>query len=190
MHAALGAMSIDVRGAWGADFGCSTGGFTDCLLQAGAARVFAIDTGYGVLAWTLRNDPRVVVMERQSVLHTPMPEEVRARGGVDIVVIDAGWTPQRLVIPAAKAWLKPGGRIVTLIKPHYEVDATEKKTLLKAGVLADADAERIARRVAEQFGAWGVQVAGMVESPIRGGHAKREGAGNREWLALVEVVGP
>lgn len=184
---ALSTFALDVRGAWCADLGCSTGGFTDCLLRHGAARVFAVDTGYGVIAWSLRNDPRVVVMERANALHVVAPDEVTARGGVDVVVIDAGWTPQRLVIPAALRWLTPNGRIITLIKPHYEVTA-EEKALLRAGVLADAEAERVARRVESELPTLGVRALGVTESPIRGGHAKKEGEGNREWLALAERI--
>lgn len=184
---ALTTFGLHVRGAWCADLGCSTGGFTDCLLRRGAARVWAVDTGYGVLAWSLRNDPRVVVMERANALHAAVPSDVTVRGGVDVVVIDAGWTPQRLVIPAALKWLTPAGKIITLIKPHYEVTA-EEKTLLRAGVLADAEAERIARRTIETLSTLGVRVIGSCESPIRGGHATREGEGNREWLALADMM--
>jgi 23S rRNA (cytidine1920-2'-O)/16S rRNA (cytidine1409-2'-O)-methyltransferase len=181
---ALDAMAMSVQGLICADFGCSTGGFTDCLLQGGADRVYAIDTGYGVLAWKLRQDPRVVVMERQNALHAPVPPEVTAAGGLDLVVIDAGWTPQRLVIPAAVKWLKPAGRIITLVKPHYELEPAEKG-LLRAGVLPDAEAERIAHRTIDALPAAGVRVLGVTESPIRGGHATKAGAGNREWLAAL-----
>jgi len=107
LHHALTHFNLPVTGLTAADFGCSTGGFTHCLLHHGAARVYALDTGYGVLAWALRNDPRVVVMERSSVLHTPPHPETAPHRGVDLVVIDAGWTPQRLVLPAALRWLKP-----------------------------------------------------------------------------------
>ena len=123
---ALREFQLDVTGFVCADFGCNVGGFTDCLLQRGAAKVFAIDTGYGALAWTLRNDARVVVMERTNALHAPPPQDVL----VDLVVIDLAWTPQRLAIPAALRWLKPDARIVTLVKPHYELDDAEKRELL------------------------------------------------------------
>ena len=136
---ALDEFAIDPRGLACADFGSNVGGFTDCLLQAGADRVYAVDTGYGNLAWTLRNDPRVVVMERTNALHAEPPTLM------DLIAIDLGWTPQRHAIPAALRWLKPEGRIITLIKPHYELGPDEKG-LLHEGVLAEPDAERIARR--------------------------------------------
>lgn len=189
LRRALDAFQIDPRGWVCADFGCSTGGFTDCLLQAGAARVLAIDTGYGVLAWKLRQDPRVAVMERTSVLHAPLPADISSAGGLDLVVIDAGWTPQHLVIPAAARWLKPTGRIVSLVKPHYELGAPEKRDLLRAGVLSDDDAQRIASRTIEGLRSAGFSVKGEVESPIRGGHATKPGAGNREWLVLITMGG-
>src|SRR5690606_10479643 len=170
------------------DFGCNVGGFTDCLLQAGAAKVYAIDTGYGELAWTLRNDPRVIVMERTNALRAepPAPED-----RVDLVVIDMGWTPQAKAIPAALRWLKPGpgatGRIITLIKPHYELGPDEKG-LLDRGVLPDDVAERIARRTAEAMPDLGARLLGLTQSPIRGGKGKGR-AGNLEWLALIAPTG-
>jgi 23S rRNA (cytidine1920-2'-O)/16S rRNA (cytidine1409-2'-O)-methyltransferase len=116
LQAALDAFALDVRGAVCADFGCNVGGFTDCLLQRDAAKIYAVDTGYGQLAWTLRTSPRVVVMERTNALHVPPAEPV------DLVVIDVAWTPQERIVPAAARWLRrPGGRIVTLLKPHYEL---------------------------------------------------------------------
>ena len=110
---ALDAFRIDVSGLECADLGCSTGGFTDCLLQCGAKSVVAVDTAYGQLAWKLRKDPHVIVRERENALHAPPPS-----GGVDLVVVDLGWTPQKLLIPAALKWLRPGGKIITLIKPR------------------------------------------------------------------------
>ena len=97
---ALRMFELDVTGFVCADFGCNVGGFTDCLLQRGAAKVFAIDTGYGVLDWNLRNDPRVVVMERTNALHAAKPQ-----AAIDLIVIDLGWTKQRHAIPAALRWL-------------------------------------------------------------------------------------
>ncbi|MHC4294875.1 MAG: SAM-dependent methyltransferase [Planctomycetota bacterium] len=115
LQAALDAFELDVRGLTCADFGCNVGGFTDCLLQNGAGKVYAVDTGYGELAWKLRNDPRVVVMERTNALHCELPE------AVDLVTIDVGWTPQERIVPAAMGCLAPGGLIVSLLKPHYEL---------------------------------------------------------------------
>src|SRR5215831_10312381 len=156
---ALDQFRVDPAGLTCADFGANVGGFTDCLLQAGAARVYAVDTGYGTLAWKLRTDLRVVAMERTNALHAEPPEPV------DLIVIDLGWTPQRHAIPAALRWLRLGGRIISLIKPHYELTA-EEKPLLMEGVLNESDAEQIAHRAADQLPALGVQVLGLTKSPI------------------------
>ncbi len=178
LHAAREAFALDVSGLVCADLGCSTGGFTDCLLQAGAAKVHAVDTAYGELAWKLRQDPRVVVHERTNALHAPAAE------AVDVVVIDLGWTPQRLAIPAALRWLKPGGRIVTLIKPHYEVGKAELARLGTKGVLPEDVAARVAEETIAALPTLGVRVLGSIASPILGG--KGSSTGNREWLAVVE----
>lgn len=179
---ALDAFSLDVRGRRCADFGCNVGGFTDCLLQRGAAHVTAIDTGYGALAWKLRQDPRVTTLERTNALHVPPPT---ADQRPDFIAIDLGWTPQRLCVPAALGWLAPGGDIVTLIKPHYEAGATEK-ALMTRGVLPPELAEPIARRVAEHMPEFGARVLALTESPIEGGGGKGNQRGNREWLAHVQ----
>ena len=175
LHHALTTFKVDVTGLTCADFGCSTGGFTDCLLQAGAAKVFSVDTAYGELAWKLRNDPRVVVMERTNCLHAQPPEQV------DFLVADAGWTPQRLLIPAALRWLKPKGRMISLIKPHYELK-DRRETLPPKGILSDAQAQRITDETLAALPALGVQVLGSTRSPLLGG-AKAKG--NAEWLALL-----
>lgn len=179
---AFDAFGLNVAGLLCADLGCSTGGFTDCLLQAGAARVHSVDTGYGVLAWKLRKDPRVVVHERCSALHLAPPEPV------DLVVIDMGWTPQRLCIPAALRWLTPSGsgRVITLIKPHYEDKPLADE---HRGILPDRAAEQVASRVLAALPELGVRVISFSVSPIRGSGAKAEGQGNLEWLALLERTG-
>ena len=140
---ALRVFDLDVHGFVCADFGCNVGGFTDCLLQRDAAKLYAIDTDYGALAWKLRNDPRVAVMERTNALHAQPP----AGELMDLVGIDLAWTPQRLAIPAALKWLKPDGRIVSLVKPHYELSDDEKRDLLRDGVLDAAEAQRVLQRV-------------------------------------------
>jgi 23S rRNA (cytidine1920-2'-O)/16S rRNA (cytidine1409-2'-O)-methyltransferase len=202
LHHALAAFGVVVRGRTCADFGCNVGGFADCLLQHGAARVYAVDTGYGALAWTLRNDPRVVVMERTNALHAPPPPTPTAHSpspaspapgresgenAVSLVVVDMGWTPQRLCIPAAMKWLASAGeagRIITLIKPHYEVEPGEKH-LLRAGVLDAETSAMIAQRVIDRMPGMGVRVCGMVTSPIVGGAGKGNAKGNTEYLALL-----
>lgn len=181
---ALREFSLDITGFTCADFGCSTGGFTHCMLEHGAAKVYAIDTAYGELAWKLRNDPRVVVMERTNCLHAKPPREVVDAGGVDLITIDASWTPQRLVLPAAAKWIKQGppsagGIVITLIKPHYELKDLGEE-LPRGGVLEELHAERVAMEVAAKIGA-----KACVKSPITGGAGKSKG--NAEWLALVEA---
>jgi 23S rRNA (cytidine1920-2'-O)/16S rRNA (cytidine1409-2'-O)-methyltransferase len=159
------------------------GGFTDCLLQRGAARVHAIDTGYGMLAYKLRTDARVVVMERTNALHAPAAE------AVDLVVIDMAWTPQRLAIPAALKWLKPGGKIVTLVKPHYELTEDQKRTLLNEGRLDAAEAQRVLEQVLAAMPDWGAVAQKSTISPLTGGKtSRRHGAGNVEYLVLAKPL--
>src|SRR5271170_5067789 len=111
---ALTVWAIDVRQRVCADLGCSTGGFVDCLLQRGAIRVYAVDTGYGVLDWKLRQDRRVVVMERTNAMHVTLPEQI------SLVTVDVGWTRQRHILPAARRLVAAKGDVVSLVKPHYE----------------------------------------------------------------------
>lgn len=178
---ALTTFGLDITGWRVADFGCNIGGFTDVCLRRGAAQVTAIDTGYGTLAWTLRNDPRVTVMERTNALHAPAPAVP-----VDLVTIDMAWTPQRLAIPAALAWLAPGpqARIISLVKPHYEVNADEKR-LLKGGALEPEDSRAVCARVLAAMPALGVRVIAHADSPITGGKTTKKGRGNMEFLALL-----
>ena len=190
---ALDAFALDPTGLWCADLGCSTGGFTDCLVQAGAARVYAVDTAYGELAWSLRQDERVVVMERTNALHAEPPADVRTRGGVDLVVIDLGWTTQDRALPVAERWLNQTGRIITLIKPHYERAAEIRaerggRGAMPRVVLDDAEAETVAERVRDGLPQLGFAVHSWTCSPLRGGARSKggKGTGNLEWLALVE----
>jgi 23S rRNA (cytidine1920-2'-O)/16S rRNA (cytidine1409-2'-O)-methyltransferase len=166
---ALSAFALDVTGKTCADLGCSTGGFTDCLLQRGAARVYAIDTGYGVLDWKLRKDPRVVVMERTNAMHVILPEPVQ------VVTIDVAWTKQRHILPAAARLLAPGGEVVTLIKPHYEAPPE----LLRKGILPEDRIDEVLAAVKDDIAAAGFQLVQITTSPIKG--AK----GNTELLALL-----
>ncbi len=191
---ALDHFGLAVAGLRAADLGCSTGGFTDCLLQAGAAHVTSIDTAYGQFAWKLRNDPRVRLLERTNAMHA-VPTSVDEH--IDLVVIDMGWTPQRLCLPAAKKWLRTPSPItiatgattprfiITLIKPHYELIPGEQ-SLLHRGVLNTEHAERITHRVLDAIPAYGLRVNGWVRSPIEGSAEKK--SGNTEWLALLEPV--
>ncbi len=183
LQAALDAFGLNPEGWCCADLGCNVGGFTDCLLQRGAAHVYAVDTGYGALAWKLRNDERVTVLERTNALHFDPRESIDAFIGCDLIVIDLGWTRQRHAIPAALRWLKSPeeGRIVTLIKPHYEAGGRERSR----HVLTEAQAAQQVSQVLAGMSSYGVQAVRVIQSPIRGG---RSGKGNVEYLALLAPV--
>jgi 23S rRNA (cytidine1920-2'-O)/16S rRNA (cytidine1409-2'-O)-methyltransferase len=183
---ALERFKLDVTGLRCADFGCNVGGFTDCLLQRGAKHVAAIDTGYGALAWKLRQDPRVETRERTNALHAEAPA-----GGVDLVVLDLAWTPQRLAIPAALTWLAPEGRIITLIKPHYEL-RDEEKAWLDRGFLPHERVPGVVARVEAEMPALGAKVLGSTQSPLVGGKTSKKAGvpGNIEWLTLLESSAP
>jgi 23S rRNA (cytidine1920-2'-O)/16S rRNA (cytidine1409-2'-O)-methyltransferase len=169
-------LGIDPAGLVCADLGASTGGFTDLLLQRGAARVYAVDVGYGQLHPRLRGDPRVVVRERENARHLTA-ELLGAR--VDLVVADLSFISLRLVLPAVKALLAPGGRAVLLVKPQFEVGKSE---VGKGGVVRD-DALRLAalEGVAAAARALGFEALGHLESPLPGP------AGNREWVLALRL---
>lgn len=170
---ALATFGIDVAERVCADLGSNTGGFTDCLLQRGARRVYAVDTGYGVLAWKLRKDPRVVVMERTNAMHVQLPEKA------GFICIDVAWTKQRHILPAAGRLLEAGGQVVTLIKPHYEAAAE----VLRKGILPEERLEEVLAAVRAEIEGMGWEVLGMTASPIKG--AK----GNAEALAWIRMKG-
>ncbi|HKU44151.1 MAG TPA: TlyA family RNA methyltransferase [Polyangiales bacterium] len=160
---ALDAFGLDPSGVVAADFGASTGGFTDCLLQRGAAKVYAIDVGYGQLADKLRRDARVVVMERVNARHLQagaLPE------AVDWVVIDASFIGLGKLLPAARALLRPSGEVVALIKPQFEVG---RAGLRKGGVVRDAAARSGAiARVIEEASLLGFERKAQADSVIAG----------------------
>ncbi|MDG2053819.1 MAG: SAM-dependent methyltransferase [Phycisphaerales bacterium] len=172
---------FDVTGLRCADLGCSVGGFSDCLLQNGAAQVHAVDTAYGILDYTIRRREEVMVYERTNALHIEPPAQV------DLVVIDLGWTNQRRAIPAALDWLGPNGHIITLVKPHYELDASQKEQSLTDGCLDATMAEQVFNDVLAQFEELNTSVLSWTESPIRGlkSEQRRPGHGNREYLVLL-----
>ena len=118
LAAALDAFSIDPRGCIALDVGCSTGGFTDCLLQRGVERVYAVDVGYGLIDWKLRQHPRVIVLERTNIRYI---DRSLIRDPVDIAVIDVSFISLTLVLPSVVSLLRKGGRIVALVKPQFEV---------------------------------------------------------------------
>ncbi len=166
---ALRTFGLQVRGAVCADLGSHQGGFVDCLLAHGATRVYAVDTSYGTLAWTLRKDQRVVVLERTNAMHLSLDEPV------DLVTVDVGWTRQRHILPAARGLLKAGGRIVALVKPQYEAQEDERD----AGVVPEANLAPVLARVRDDVAACGLAIRAETRSPLRGG------GGNAEFLFLL-----
>ena len=176
LAAALAAFGLDPVGRMCLDVGASTGGFTDLLLQRGAARVIALDVGYGQLAWSLRQDPRVIVLERVNIRHLdrlPVP--------ADLAVIDVSFISLRLVLPRVRELLSPPGDVVALVKPQFEVG---KGAVGKGGVVRDPEQHRQVlselRIFAEESG---YTTAGEIPSPILG--AK----GNREFLLYLRRNG-
>jgi 23S rRNA (cytidine1920-2'-O)/16S rRNA (cytidine1409-2'-O)-methyltransferase len=172
---ALDEFGVNVAGLVAVDVGASTGGFTDCLLQAGALRVFAVDVGYGQLAWKLQQDPRVVIMEKTNIRHL-LPEQLDALP--DLAVIDASFISLAKILPATVAIVRPGGRIIALIKPQFEVGKGE---VGKGGIVRDPAAhERVLGAIRQTAGEMGLNVTGLCESPITGAD------GNREFLILLQ----
>lgn len=173
LEAALTAFHIDAQGSIAADVGASTGGFTDLLLQRGATRVYAIDVGYGQLAWTLRQDPRVVVMERTNARYLDqLPEPV------DLVTIDVSFISLRLILPQVKKWLRLSGQVVALVKPQFEAGAEQ---VGKGGVVRDERVHRaVLHEVLQDAQAQGWAVWGVTCSPLLGPK------GNREFLTWLK----
>jgi 23S rRNA (cytidine1920-2'-O)/16S rRNA (cytidine1409-2'-O)-methyltransferase len=174
---ALEEFSLDVRGVIAADVGASTGGFTDCLLQHGAYRVYAIDVGYGQLDYRVRSDPRVITLDRTNVRHLenlPQP--------IDLATIDVSFISLRLVLPVVAGWLSPVGSIVALVKPQFEVG---KGQVGRGGVVRDPVMHETAvagvRRAGEEQGLF---CQGVTRSPLTGP------AGNVEFLVLLRGRSP
>lgn len=171
LAAALDAFALDPAGQTCVDLGCSVGGFTDCLVQRGAAAVYAVDTQYGQLAWKLRSDDRVHVMERTNAVHAEPPKQAQA--ACSLVVFDLGWTKLDKAIPAALRWLAPDGAIVALVKPHYESGQHH--------IEDDAQAHAISRAAAQAVAdTHNLTLAGLIDAPIRGSKG-----GNLEQLAWL-----
>ena len=175
LEKALRVFPIDVKDAVCIDCGASTGGFTDVLLQSGAAKVYAVDVGYGQLAWSLRTDPRVVCMERTNiryVTHEQIPEEM------DVAVADLSFISLRLILGAVGALLKPEGEMVCLVKPQFEAG---KDKVGKKGVVRDPAVHREVLHNAMSYAAEnGFVVRGLDYSPVKGPE------GNIEYLMFVQ----
>lgn len=172
---ALEAFGVDPRGLRCADVGASTGGFTDCLLQHGAVSVRAIDVGYGQLDGALRNDPRVCVVERTNIRHYTLEDD----DPYDLVTADLSFISLARVLPRIAALARPGGRLLVLVKPQFEL---ERGDVGAGGVVRDPALRReAARRVRAAAAALGLRVAGEAESVLAGPK------GNRERFLLLEV---
>ena len=156
LEKALEIFGYDPTDSIAADLGANVGGFTDCLLQYGAARVYAVDTGYGVLEWKLRSDERVVTLERNNALHVELPELV------DLVVADVGWTSVLRYASHALGLLKDDGRCVVLVKPQYEVD----KAQLKDGRVDEATSQRVVDRVVQTLSESGSRVLAQADPEL------------------------
>jgi len=180
---ALQHFELNVAGLTAIDLGASTGGFTDCLLQAGATKVYAVDVGHGQLAWKLRQDNRIVVMEKTNARHLTPAHMPPPFSLADLIVIDCSFISLRKILPPAVALLRVTGKIVALIKPQFEAGKEEADK--GAGVITDPSVhERIIREL-EEFVAKdsGIQWRGVTESPLLGP------AGNKEFLVLIEKNG-
>ncbi len=175
LAAALERFHVEPAGWVCADVGASTGGFTDCLLQAGAEKVYAIDVGHGQLAWKLRSDPRVVVMERVNVRYlADVPEPFQ------LVTIDVSFISLRLIFPVVHGWLAAGGQVIALIKPQFEAGRAD---VGKGGVVRDATIHgRVLDEVLSQARGAAYGVRGVIPSPLRGP------AGNVEFLAWLDAT--
>jgi 23S rRNA (cytidine1920-2'-O)/16S rRNA (cytidine1409-2'-O)-methyltransferase len=176
LHAALEHFGIEPAGCRCLDVGASTGGFTDCLLQAGAAHVYAVDVGYGQLDWKLRNDERVTVLERtnfRNLAADALPHDL------DLAVADVSFISLRLIFPRLKTYLSKGAHVVVLIKPQFEAG---RKRVGKGGIIRDPKVrEEVLRNILEAATGEGFVPKGTMESPIRGAGGNVEFLGHLVW---------
>lgn len=177
LEKALRDFGVDPTGFVCSDSGASTGGFTDCLLQKGARKVFAIDVGYGQLAWSIRNDPRVVAMERTNIRYVK-PEDLKEP--LDLSVVDVSFISLKIVLPAIRALLKPDGQVVCLIKPQFEAG---RENVGKKGVVRDP---AVHVQVLQSFVALArelkFRICGLTFSPVKGPE------GNIEFLGHLSLA--
>ncbi len=175
LEKAMAAFPIDLNGAVCADIGASTGGFTDCMLQNGAEKVYAVDVGYGQLAWKLRSDPRVVCLERTNaryLTHEQVPDEL------DFASVDVSFISLKLILPPLNGLLKDGGHAACLVKPQFEAG---REKVGKKGVVRDPAVHlEVLEHFLDHVGDAGFTVLGLTYSPIRGPE------GNIEYLGYLE----
>jgi 23S rRNA (cytidine1920-2'-O)/16S rRNA (cytidine1409-2'-O)-methyltransferase len=176
LEAALKGFSIDVKGKIAMDVGASTGGFTDCLLQSGAEMVYAVDVGYGQLAWELRNNPKVILLEKTNIRNL---DRKIIRSKIDIITIDVSFISLLKVIPAVLGFLPPAGIIVALIKPQFEV---ARKDVGKGGVVKDEiKRTEVIDKITRNMMDIGLKVKGVIRSPLVGPK------GNVEYFICLSV---
>ena len=175
LEKAMATFPIDLHGAVCADIGASTGGFTDCMLQNGAEKVYAVDVGYGQLAWKLRSDPRVVCLERTNaryLTHAQVPDEL------DFASVDVSFISLKLILPPLNGLLKDGGHTACLVKPQFEAG---REKVGKKGVVRDPDVHlEVLEHFLDHAKDSGFTVLGLTYSPIRGPE------GNIEYLGYLE----
>jgi 23S rRNA (cytidine1920-2'-O)/16S rRNA (cytidine1409-2'-O)-methyltransferase len=174
LEAALDAFEINVENAIVLDAGISTGGFTDCLLQRGAQRIYGIDVGYGQVHEKIRNDPRVVLYEKTNLRHLGvLPEPV------DLVTLDLSFISLLKVMPAIKKLIAPHGKVIALIKPQFEA---EREEVSRGGIVKDpAIHQKVIDKITRGMAEFGFTLTKIIDSPILGGTA-----GNKEFLGLFE----
>ncbi|MGE5238827.1 MAG: TlyA family RNA methyltransferase [Chloroflexota bacterium] len=174
LSAAIDSFAISLSGKVALDVGCSTGGFTDCMLQRGAAKVYCIDVGYGQLAWKLRTDPRIILLERTNIRYL---ERERVPEAVDIATIDVSFISLVKVVPKVLEFLREGGEVIALIKPQFEVGRGE---VGKGGIVRDEGKRLMAlESVRSELESLGLHTKGVIESPLPGQK------GNREYLIYM-----
>jgi 23S rRNA (cytidine1920-2'-O)/16S rRNA (cytidine1409-2'-O)-methyltransferase len=177
---ALHHFPLDVAGRTALDLGAATGGFTDCLLQHGAAKVYAVDVGQGQLAWKLRSDRRVVVMEKTNARYLTTAQFPQPFAPADVAVIDCSFISLRKILPAAVALLRTDGKIIALVKPQFEAgkaEADKGRGVIRDSLVHERVLQELRGFVIAQLG---LQWRAVVESPLPGP------AGNKEFLVLIE----
>lgn len=176
LEKAIKAFSLDLTDLVLMDIGASTGGFTDCALQNGAKLVYAIDVGYGQLDWSLRQNEKVVVMERTNFRHLN-PQEWDGEW-IDVATIDVSFISLRIILPVLKDFLKPGGKVIALVKPQFEAG---REQVGKHGVVRDPQVhQQVIESIASFSATLGYKICGLSFSPITGGE------GNIEFLLYLE----
>jgi len=174
---ALNHLQLDINGMTCLDIGASTGGFTDCLLQSGAAKVYAVDVGYGQMDWSLRQDPRVEVIERTNIRY--MPYETIGQS-VDLITIDTSFISLKIVVPAAEKFMTSETLTLALIKPQFEAG---KERIGKGGVIRDKVVrDEIVKEIELFFRQRGYETGDIIESPVRGPK------GNVEFIISIKYL--